>query len=48
MTNEGKNRINLYYGILVKWNYPKWFIRNKMKEYVSKDEYKYFLKRIMS
>ena len=46
MTNEGKKRIALYYGILTEWNYPDGYIRKQMKKYISKDEYKYFLKRI--
>lgn len=48
MTNYGKNKINLYYGILTKWNYDRNFIKKQMKEYLTKEEYKYFIKRIMS
>ena len=48
MTNYGKNKINMYYGILTKWNYNKSFIIKKVKEYLTKEEYKYFMKRIMS
>lgn len=48
MTNYGKNKINMYYNILIDWNYDKNFIRKQMKKYLTKKEYKYFIKRIMS
>ena len=48
MTKQGKNKIYLYYEILTKWNYDKNYIREKMKEYLTKEEYHYFIKRIMS
>ena len=46
MTNYSKGKIKMYYDILTKWNYNRNFIQKKMKEYLTKDEYKYFLKRI--
>lgn len=46
MTNYGKGKIKLYYDILTKWNYDRNYIRKQMKKYLTKDEYKYFLKRI--
>ena len=48
MTNYGKSKINMYYDILTKWNYNKSFIIKQMKKYLTKEEYKYFMRRIMS
>lgn len=48
MTKEGKDRIYCYYDILVRWNYSKGYIYRQMKKYLLKEEYKYFVKRILS
>ena len=46
MTKQSKGKIYLYYNILIRWNYDRNYIRKQMKQYLTKDEYKYFMKRI--